>query len=139
MEKFVNHIQLGYIGLLPFLGSLGWPLITGNNNFSMEFFTFYSIAILGFMAGNLWHAGAQSHRDAIKAVLPIMPLGFITFLPTPWLLGWLAVSFWQVLLFEKSTPQWQGYHADYKKMRLVLTSIVFVCHVFVIGISIYPD
>lgn len=139
MEKFVNHIQLGYLGLLPFLGCVGWPLVTGSNALSIDFFIFYSLAILGFMAGNLWHAGQQSYGDAIKAVLPIIPLGFVSFLPTPWLLGWLAVSFWLVLLFEKSTAQWQEYHADYKKMRFVLTSIVFVCHVFVIGMSIYPD
>lgn len=139
MEKFVNHIQLGYLGLLPFLGCVAWPLLLGSNSVNLEFFTFYSIAILAFMAGNLWRAGSQSYSDAIKAVVPVIPIPFLSFLPTEWMLAWLGLSFWLVLLFEKATLQWQSYHADYQKMRFVLTSVVFVCHVFVIGISLYPN
>ena len=81
MEKFVNHIQLGYLGLIPFLGCVGWPLMFGSNSVNLEFFSFYSIAILAFMAGNLWHAGQQSFADAIKAVLPVIPIPFLSFLP----------------------------------------------------------
>jgi len=71
--------------------------------------------------------------------LPIIPIAFLSFLPPAWILAWLAASFWLVLLFEKSTPQWQNYHIDYQKMRFVLTGVVFVCHIFVIGISVYPE
>ncbi|MBL1383732.1 MAG: DUF3429 domain-containing protein [Colwellia sp.] len=138
MNKFINHIQLGYLGLIPFLACLAWPLMLGSNSVNLEFFTFYSIAILAFMAGNLWHAGQQSYADAIKAVLPVIPVPFLAFLPVEWVLGWLSLSFWLVLLFEKSTPQWQTYDKDYQKMRFVLTSVVFVCHIFIIGMSIYP-
>ncbi|EAW28933.1 hypothetical protein ATW7_02407 [Alteromonadales bacterium TW-7] len=138
MNKFINHIQLGYLGLIPFLACLAWPLMLGSNNVNLEFFTFYSIAILAFMAGNIWHAGQQSYADAIKAVLPVIPVPFLAFLPVEWVLGWLSLSFWLVLLFEKSTPQWQTYDKDYQKMRFVLTSVVFVCHIFIIGMSIYP-
>lgn len=138
MNKFINHIQLGYLGLIPFLACLAWPLMLGSNSVNLEFFTFYSIAILAFMAGNLWHAGKQSYADAIKAVLPVIPVPFLAFLPVEWVLGWLSLSFWLVLLFEKSTSQWQTYDKDYQKMRFVLTSVVFVCHIFIIGMSIYP-
>ncbi|MCK8120656.1 DUF3429 domain-containing protein [Pseudoalteromonas sp. 2CM32C] len=138
MNKFINHIQLGYLGLIPFLACLAWPLMLGSNNVNLEFFTFYSIAILAFMAGNIWHAGQQSYADAIKAVLPVIPVPFLAFLPVEWVLGWLSLSFWLVLLFEKSTSQWQTYDKDYQKMRFVLTSVVFVCHIFIIGMSIYP-
>ncbi|TMS83356.1 DUF3429 domain-containing protein [Pseudoalteromonas sp. S554] len=138
MNKFINHIQLGYLGLIPFLACLAWPLMLGSNSVNLEFFAFYSIAILAFMAGNLWHAGQQSYADAIKAVLPVIPVPFLAFLPVEWVLGWLSLSFWLVLLFEKSTPQWQTYDKDYQKMRFVLTSVVFVCHIFIIGMSIYP-
>lgn len=138
MNKSINHIQLGYLGLIPFLACLAWPLMLGSNSVNLEFFTFYSIAILAFMAGNLWHAGQQSYADAIKAVLPVIPVPFLAFLPVEWVLGWLSLSFWLVLLFEKSTPQWQTYDKDYQKMRFVLTSVVFVCHIFIIGMSIYP-
>ena len=138
MEKFVNHIQLGYLGLLPFLGCVGWPLMFGSNSVNLEFFSFYSIAILAFMAGNLWHAGQQSFADAIKAVLPVIPIPFLSFLPIEWMFAWLGASFWLVLIFEKASIHWQGYHKDYQKMRFVLTSVVFVCHILIIGISIYP-
>ncbi|MGB0947492.1 DUF3429 domain-containing protein [uncultured Pseudoalteromonas sp.] len=138
MNKFINHIQLGYLGLIPFLACLAWPLMLGSNSVNLEFFTFYSIAILAFMAGNLWHAGQQSYADAIKAVLPVIPVPFLAFLPVEWVLGWLSLSFWLVLLFEKSTSQWKTYDKDYQKMRFVLTSVVFVCHIFIIGMSIYP-
>lgn len=138
MNKFINHIQLGYLGLIPFLACLAWPLMLGSNSVNLEFFTFYSIAILAFMAGNLWHAGQQSYANAIKAVLPVIPVPFLAFLPVEWVLGWLSLSFWLVLLFEKSTSQWQTYDKDYQKMRFVLTSVVFVCHIFIIGMSIYP-
>ncbi len=138
MNKFINHIQLGYLGLIPFLACLAWPLMLGSNSVNLEFFTFYSIAILAFMAGNIWHAGQQSYADAIKAVLPVIPVPFLAFLPVEWVLGWLSLSFWLVLLFEKSTSQWQTYDKDYQKMRFVLTSVVFVCHIFIIGMSIYP-
>ena len=138
MNKFINHIQLGYLGLIPFLACLAWPLMLGSNSVNLEFFTFYSIAILAFMAGNLWHAGQQSYAAAIKAVLPVIPVPFLAFLPVEWVLGWLSLSFWLVLLFEKSTSQWQTYDKDYQKMRFVLTSVVFVCHIFIIGMSIYP-
>lgn len=138
MNKFINHIQLGYLGLIPFLACLAWPLMLGSNSVNLEFFTFYSIAILAFMAGNLWHAGQQSYADAIKAVLPVITVPFLAFLPVEWVLGWLSLSFWLVLLFEKSTSQWQTYDKDYQKMRFVLTSVVFVCHIFIIGMSIYP-
>ena len=138
MNNFINHIQLGYLGLIPFLACLAWPLMLGSNSVNLEFFTFYSIAILAFMAGNLWHAGVQSYADAIKAVLPVIPVPFLAFLPIEWVLGWLSLSFWLVLFFEKSTSQWQTYDKDYQKMRFVLTSVVFVCHIFIIGMSIYP-
>jgi hypothetical protein len=138
MEKFINHIQLGYLGLIPFLGCVGWPLMVGTNTLNLEFFTFYSIAILAFMAGNQWRAGEQRYSDAIKAVLPVIPVPFISFMPIEWALAWLGISFWLVLIFEKTSPQWPSYHKDYRKMRFVLTSVVFVCHLLIIGMSIYP-
>ena len=93
MEKFINHIQLGYLGLIPFLGCVGWPLVFGSNSINLEFFTFYSIAILAFMTGNLWRAGEQSYSDALKAVLPVIPVPFLAFVPVEWALAWLADKF----------------------------------------------
>ncbi|WP_409439901.1 DUF3429 domain-containing protein [Psychromonas sp. GE-S-Ul-11] len=138
MRKFINHIQLGYLGLLPFLGCVAWPIMFGSNSANLAFFTFYSIAILAFMAGNLWRAGEQSYSGAIKAVAPVIPVPFLSFLPVEWTLAWLGASFWLVLIFEKTTAQWKTYHKDYQKMRFVLTSVVFMCHMLTIGMSLYP-
>ena len=114
MEKFVNHIQLGYLGLIPFLGCVGWPLMFGSNSLNLEFFTFYSIAILAFMAGNLWRAGEQTYSNAIKAVAPVIPIPFLSFLPVEWALAWLGASFWLVLIFEKvlNTIRLSSYHSN---------------------------
>ncbi|XQF94353.1 DUF3429 domain-containing protein (plasmid) [Pseudoalteromonas espejiana] len=99
---------------------------------------FYSIAILAFMAGNLWHAGMQSYSDAIKAVLTVIPVPFLSFLPVEWALAWLEQVFGWYLYLKK--PQYNGkpIHRDYQKMRFVLTSVVFVCHILTIGMSLYP-
>jgi len=137
MRKFSDHIQLGYLGLLPFLGCVAWPIMFGSNSASVDFFTFYSIAILAFMAGNLWRAGEQSYSDAIKAVAPVIPVPFLSFLTIESALAWLGTSFWLILIFEKTTAQWKTYHKDYKKMRFVLTTVVFVCHIIMIGMSFY--
>ncbi|MGJ8581294.1 MAG: DUF3429 domain-containing protein [Psychromonas sp.] len=137
MKKMINHVQLGYLGLLPFLGSAAWPIMFESNSPNLAFFTFYSIAILAFMAGNLWRTGEQSYSDAIKAVIPVIPVPFLSFLPVEWALAWLGASFWLVLVFEKATTQWKTYHKDYQQMRFVLTTVVFVCHILTIGMSLY--
>ncbi|WP_440056846.1 DUF3429 domain-containing protein (plasmid) [Pseudoalteromonas sp. T1lg65] len=133
MHPYFNHIQLGYFGLLPFLACIAWILMTGASIEVINAFQYYALGILAFMAGSLWRAGEQSYKDAILAVLVVIPYPLMGFMPQPWILGYLAIAFWVVLLFERKMPVWQDYHKDYRKMRTVLTSIVFVTHLFMIA------
>ncbi|CAH9050148.1 hypothetical protein PSECIP111951_00131 [Pseudoalteromonas holothuriae] len=136
MHPFLNHIQLSYYGVLPFLACVFWPLLLGSSVQAIEAFSLYSMGILAFMAGTLWRAGEQSFTHAIMAVLVVIPFPLLVFASATSTLVYLAISFPIVLLFERGMPPWQQYHKDYHKMRYILTSVVFVCHLFMIAQSI---
>ncbi|CCQ10113.1 putative membrane protein [Pseudoalteromonas luteoviolacea B = ATCC 29581] len=130
MERFFNHIQLGYMGLLPFLFFVAWQLFLGATELAISMFTYYSMAILAFMAGTLWRAGEQKPFTAWLSVIVTIPFPLLALASPSFILAYLAIGFWVVLLFEKTTEPWQQYSPDYRKMRFVLTSVVFVCHLF---------
>ncbi|OHU84254.1 MULTISPECIES: DUF3429 domain-containing protein [Pseudoalteromonas] len=136
MHPFLNHIQLGYYGVLPFLACVFWPLLLGSSVPAIEAFTLYSMGILAFMAGTLWRAGEQSYTHAVMAVLVVVPFPLLVLASATSTLVYLAICFPIVLLFERGMPAWQQYHKDYHKMRYILTSVVFVCHLFMIAQSI---
>ncbi|CAM4203477.1 DUF3429 domain-containing protein [Pseudoalteromonas byunsanensis] len=136
MHPFLNHIQLGYYGVLPFLACVFWSLLLGSSLLAIEAFSLYSMGILAFMAGTLWRAGEQSYTHAVMAVLVVIPFPLLVFVSATNALIYLAICFPLVLLFERGMPAWQQYHKDYHRMRYVLTSVVFVCHLFMIAQSI---
>ncbi|MBE0370934.1 hypothetical protein PAUR_b1069 [Pseudoalteromonas aurantia 208] len=136
MHPFINHIQLGYFGLLPFLACVFWPLLLGTSVIAIDTFIYYSLGILAFMAGTLWRAGEQSYTHAVMAVLVVIPFPLLALFNAPTVLGYLAVSYPTLLVFERGMPTWQNYHKDYHKMRYVLTSVVFVCHLFMLAQSV---
>lgn len=133
IERYVNHIQLGYFGLLPFLAMQGWTLLTGQGESVAPLFIYYSIAIVSFLAGQQWRPGNQSHGRAIAAIVPILPIALLALGNHIFTLAWLSASYWLVLLFEVKAPAWQEHHKDYRKMRFVLTSVVFVTHLLMIA------
>ena len=133
MHPYFNHIQLGYLGFLPFLACIAGTLMLGATSEILNAFVFYSLGILAFMAGSLWRAGEQSQSHAILAVLVVIPYPLISALAPQWLLSYLAVAYWVVYGIERAMPRWQDYHKDYCKMRTVLTSLVFVSHLFMIS------
>ncbi|NOU50032.1 DUF3429 domain-containing protein [Pseudoalteromonas sp. JBTF-M23] len=136
MHPYMNHIQLGYYGVLPFLACVFWPLLLGSSPQAIDAFSLYSMGILAFMAGTLWRAGEQSYTHAVMAVLVVIPFPLLAFASATTTLIYLAVCFPTVLLFERGMPTWQQYHKDYHKMRFILTSVVFVCHLFMIAQSL---
>ncbi|WP_105169769.1 DUF3429 domain-containing protein [Pseudoalteromonas sp. T1lg23B] len=136
MHPFLNHIQLGYYGALPFLACVFWPLLLGSSIQAIEAFSLYSMGILAFMSGTLWRAGEQSYTHAVMAVLVVIPFPLLVFASATNTLIYLAICFPLVLLFERGMPAWQQYHKDYHRMRYILTSVVFVCHLFMIAQSI---
>ncbi len=133
IQRFVNHMQLGYLGLLPFLALVGWALLTGQGNEVAPLFIYYSIAIVAFLCGQLWRPGEQTQGRAIAAILPTLPIPLLALGNDIFTLAWLSGTYWVVLMFEAKTPVWQDYHKDYRKMRFVLTSVVFVTHLLMIA------
>ena len=133
IERYVNHMQLGYLGLLPFLALQGWALLTGQGEAVAPLFIYYSIAIVSFLCGQLWRPGGQSQGRAIAAILPTLPIPLLALSNDIFTLAWLSATYWLVLLFEVKAPDWQTHHKDYRKMRFVLTSVVFVTHLLMIA------
>nr|WP_275441756.1 MULTISPECIES: DUF3429 domain-containing protein [unclassified Pseudoalteromonas] len=133
IARYINHIQLGYLGLLPFLALVGWSMLSGRTEYAGTMFIYYGIAIMSFLAGQLWRPGEQSYGRAIAAVIPTIPLPLLALGNELFTLAWLSASFWLVLAIEVKQPQWAEHHKDYRKMRFVLTSVVFVCHLLMIA------
>ncbi|GMM84398.1 DUF3429 domain-containing protein [Pseudoalteromonas sp. MTN2-4] len=133
MHSFSNHVQLGYYGVLPFLACIFGSLILGSNEALIQAFTIYSLGISAFCAGVMWRPGEQSITHAVMAVLLIIPFPLLAFANTTITLAYLALCYPLILLFERGMPAWQSYHKDYHKMRFVLTSVLFVSHLFMIA------
>ncbi|GEK11236.1 MULTISPECIES: DUF3429 domain-containing protein [Pseudoalteromonas] len=133
MHPYFNHIQLGYLGFVPFLACIAWTLMTGASANTVQAFQFYSFGILAFMAGSLWRAGQQTQSQAILAVVVVIPYPLLSFLTLEWSLVYLSVAYWLVYLIERLSPMWKEYHKDYQKMRTVLSAMVFVGHLFMIS------
>ncbi|WP_462163170.1 DUF3429 domain-containing protein [Pseudoalteromonas xiamenensis] len=133
MERYFNQIQMGYLGLLPFLFFVAWQLFTGADATAINMFSYYSMGILAFMAGSIWRPGAQSKVSAWLTVAVTIPFPLLALASPLMVLIYLSVAFWVVLLVEKSSPLWPDYYPDYRKMRVVLTSVVFVSHLFQIA------
>ncbi|TLX45252.1 DUF3429 domain-containing protein [Pseudoalteromonas phenolica] len=133
MHSFSNHVQLGYYGVLPFLACIFGSLILGSNEALIKAFTLYSLGISAFCAGVMWRPGDQSITHAVMAVLLIIPFPLLAFATTTITLAYLAICYPLILLFERGMPVWQSYHKDYHKMRFVLTSVLFVSHLFMIA------
>ncbi|ESP94719.1 MULTISPECIES: DUF3429 domain-containing protein [Pseudoalteromonas] len=136
MHPYFNHIQLGYLGFVPFLLCIAATLMLGSSESLVGVFSFYSMGILAFMAGTMWRAGEQPKAHAILAVVVVLPFPLLYLVSFTAQLSYLAASYWLVLWFEKSMPKWQETHKDYKQMRFVITSVVFVSHLFMISQAI---
>ncbi|OCQ22191.1 hypothetical protein A7985_10410 [Pseudoalteromonas luteoviolacea] len=136
MHPYFNHIQLGYMGFIPFLLCIACTLMLGSSETLVGVFSYYSMGILAFMAGTLWRAGDQPKSHAVFAVATVIPFPLLSLLSPTLMLTYLAICFWVVLWTEKAMPKWQETHKDYKQMRFILTSVVFVSHLFMISQAI---
>ena len=141
-----HHVQLGYLGVLPFL------LLTGGYFFTeaawlLQSFIIYSISIASFVAGSMWQpplqltkaqqtqapAPVQSHFQAWMVVLVTIPLPLGVFVSQSVALIWLAVSFIALLMLQKRLDTWSSLGKEYQQMRGKITSVVFVCHLFMLA------
>ena len=147
-----HHVNLSYLGLLPFL------TLTGGYFFSeapwiLQAFVIYSVSILSFVAGSLWQAplniqtkqgknhqqnNANSLDESIARSQPVtqawlvvlvtLPLPLGVFVSIEFSLLWLAGSFVWLLLLQKRLPNWALLSKEYQQMRAKITSVVLVCH-----------
>lgn len=134
---------LGYAGLIPFLAlaSLVWFDDYLPQFYLLQAFHLYSIMILVFLCGSWWgFAFAESVSSRWRGLMLSLSNGlFLLLLAGMWLLlmnnrwitGLLALGyivFYAIEYISRSLP----IGSDYRRMRLILTVIVVVCHISVI-------
>jgi hypothetical protein len=127
-----NHVQLGYLGLVPFLALTGWHFMA-KSPLVVDAFVVYSISILCFVAGSLWKPEEQSNKTAWLVVLPTLALPLSVLVSDVITLVWLAANFVFVLMLQKRGQDWSTQTKDYQVMRERVTSVVFVCHLFLMA------
>lgn len=131
--------RLGYAGLIPFVGC-GLAVYLGIAEAS-GLFQLYSLVILAFMAGACWgvvQAGSDAPGSSPQVwSIAICLWGLLAyFMPYALSLVMLLVAFLALLWLERS-PLFQGvYSPSYKKLRLILTVVVSLMHMWVISITI---
>jgi len=140
VEQWSLSELLGYAGLIPFilLGGLTWFGVDGAGNL----FKLYSLTILAFMAGGCWGV-EQANPDKIDSTLLALSIGAFLwglmayFLPLNVSVVMLLAAFILLLWIESNPLFKQSYQASYKKLRLILTTVVGVMHVVVFVASNY--
>lgn len=134
--------RLGFAGLIPFLLLALAGLLDVYGATAIQWFIYYSVAIISFLAGIHWGLQmAQPTADAkrklgwcmVPPVLAFAALAASTWLSALSVLAWLAVLhlFW--LKYER---RHLGVHAWYIAMRGQLTFTVVALHVILIIISL---
>ena len=128
MSKYSNQTLLGYLGLIPFLLLVGAHFLFEHILLSQAFM-FYSISIMSFVAGTLWHE-SNSNKLNWLIVLPTIPTLALALLNIKLALLYLGASYVFVLAVQKRTETWGKLNPDYQRMRERITGVVLVCHLF---------
>tara|TARA_R110000737_G_scaffold157758_2_gene186161 strand:+ start:329 stop:736 length:408 start_codon:yes stop_codon:yes gene_type:complete len=125
---------LGYLGVAPFGLTLLFEKTTTEifNTSSIQVFIFYSAIILSFIAGTLWRK--ENDTLSIKLQLASNLFSLLAFfallMPEKMALMVLSASYLVVLCFEYYIEQARQENPHYLAMRLQLTVIVVLLHVF---------
>lgn len=128
--------RLGYAGLLPFIAAT--MAVPFDINGAESFFIVYSAFILSFMSGACWGV-QQAHPDRANNLDLSISIGvflwgwLMYFVPFTYALIGLLLGFISLLLLEQRSLYVQTYSLTYRRLRWVLTSVVSVCHVFLIA------
>lgn len=134
MKSLSLSERLGYAGLIPFV-LIGLAVGIGVEG-SAELFKLYSVLILAFMAGGCWGV-EQANPEKIDNTLLALSIGAFLwgtiayFLPINVAVLMLLVGFVLLLWIEANPLFKSAYEESYKKLRLILTSVVLAMHVFV--------
>ncbi len=131
---------LAYLGLLPFVGIPVLIFIEQLSPYSgFLYFVQYSAIILSFFGGIHWLDALQNKRanhQLFASMLPsIIAWLALIFLDGNILLGILSISYIGVLMYDKYTLQLgRDIIVEYTFLRVVLTSVVVVCHLLMANI-----
>lgn len=125
---------LGYAGLLPFI-TLPLLVVTDSISYLYVFqhFVQYSAIILSFFGGIHWYDALQNNRvnhQLYVAMLPsIVAWLSLLLLDGNYLLGVLSCAFIFMLMYDKFTLEMEKTKViAYTTLRLILTTVVVVCH-----------
>ena len=135
-------ILVGLAGLIPFLaGAVGLFLTPANDAWLIKWFYIYSAGILAFMSGVYWPVAMQL-EDRCYPLSPVVTLvisqvlfltgGLALLLPLAlramvYPVLYLALCLIDVRWLYNYWPQW------YRKLRIVLTSVVITCQLLVLA------
>lgn len=134
MKSLSLSERLGYAGLIPFV-LIGLAVSIGIEG-SGELFKLYSVLILAFMAGGCWGV-EQANPEKIDNTLLVLSIGAFLwgtiayFLPINVAVLMLVVGFILLLWIEANPLFKSSYDESYKKLRLILTSVVLAMHILV--------
>nr|WP_136252452.1 DUF3429 domain-containing protein [Ningiella ruwaisensis] len=131
---------LGYLGLLPFIG-IPVLILTGQIHYfeGYTYFTQYSAIILSFFGGIHWLDALQNRRKDHQLYIAMLPsiTGFLAliFLEGHWLFSTLSIAYIGILMYDKYVLALEkDILIDYTFMRVVLTTIVVICHLLMASI-----
>lgn len=125
---------LGYLGLIPFMICLLLSLLNLSfyNIEPHTVFIYYSVAILSFLSGSLWHCGQQSNHTMVIILSNIICLFAFACLLLPVNNSLLVLPFgYFILLLTEQTiaKKLAWYTSSYLSMRIILTLIVSGFHI----------
>ena len=136
MQKHAD--LLGASGLIPFLGL---PALVMMNQMSLYeaqgLFSQYAAVILSFLGGIHWYDAFNRSHSLSQLYLSMLPSIIawlaIAFSYGTWSIAVLSISFGILLMYDFISLKMTS---DYQRLRIVLTSVVIGCHLYMIWLSV---
>ena len=130
--------QLGYAGLLPFIGLNALTFIDIlPQSLVYLYFTQYSAVLLSFFGGVHWYDAISSNKPAHQMYVAMLPtiVGWICLTQTgaPWGLGVLSIGYLLMMFYDKQVLTLpKEMVVAYTKLRMQLTTVVVLSHALMI-------
>ncbi|MFC3120629.1 DUF3429 domain-containing protein [Agaribacter flavus] len=125
---------LAYLGLIPFIGI---PILIFSELLSAYsgyvYFVQYSAIILSFFGGIHWYDALQkkrtNHQLYVSMAPSIVAWGALIFLEGSMLLSVLSIAYIAILMYDKYNLELERQVViEYTFLRIVLTTLVVLCH-----------
>ncbi|NVK56038.1 MAG: DUF3429 domain-containing protein [Alteromonadaceae bacterium] len=130
--------QLGYAGLLPFIGlnALAFTQILPQALVFL-YFTQYSAVLLSFFGGIHWYDAISGNKDGHQKYMAMLPtlIGWVCLMHAgaPWVLATLSVSYLAIMFYDKQVLTLpKELVVEYTRLRMHLTTVVVICHAVMI-------